>query len=303
MNYLILTPDGVGSTILQRLLTIALSLEKVPVVNTHELTNGIELTKTNSILKKLPQTYLQDLKTIENILLQCDKKLDIVSRLAKYHMDARQDQQKNADEFYKFCNKFFKRRIICLRKNIFEYAMSWSIREQSGVLNIYKREDRKKVLSVTKVDEDYFLKKCQEYVQYITWTENNFSVTDKVYYEDLITNTDTVIDKLTGYSKTFEKTLNSPLFKVLQTEYNFINNIPLDKKTIIPLVKYKRIANDLVDNNIMPNHPIKNSTLFDKKAQISNFQNCLDKFYVFAKNHNWINQSNATFDFWSNRDV
>jgi len=43
MNYLILTPDGVGSTILQRLVTMALYLEKVPVMNTHELTNGLIL--------------------------------------------------------------------------------------------------------------------------------------------------------------------------------------------------------------------------------------------------------------------
>ena len=43
MNYLILTPDGVGSTILQRLLTMALYLENYTVQNTHELTNGIEL--------------------------------------------------------------------------------------------------------------------------------------------------------------------------------------------------------------------------------------------------------------------
>ena len=43
MNFLILTPDGVGSTILQRLVTMALYLEKQPVMNTHELTNGLTL--------------------------------------------------------------------------------------------------------------------------------------------------------------------------------------------------------------------------------------------------------------------
>ena len=49
MNTLILTPDGVGSTILQRLVTMALYLEKVPVVNTHELTNGLVLKNHNWI--------------------------------------------------------------------------------------------------------------------------------------------------------------------------------------------------------------------------------------------------------------
>ena len=43
MNTLILTPDGVGSTILQRLIAMTLYLKKVPVTNTHELTNGLIL--------------------------------------------------------------------------------------------------------------------------------------------------------------------------------------------------------------------------------------------------------------------
>ena len=41
MNVLILTPDGVGSTFLQRITTLALYLNKEDVVNCHELTNGL----------------------------------------------------------------------------------------------------------------------------------------------------------------------------------------------------------------------------------------------------------------------
>ena len=47
MNILILTPDRVGSTLLQRVITIHMNNMKhdkitSPVVNLHELTNGIE---------------------------------------------------------------------------------------------------------------------------------------------------------------------------------------------------------------------------------------------------------------------
>ena len=44
MNVLILTPDGVGSTLLQRVLTISMQLHEFdrPVINLHELTNGLE---------------------------------------------------------------------------------------------------------------------------------------------------------------------------------------------------------------------------------------------------------------------
>ena len=48
-------------------------------------------------------------------------------------------------------------------------------------------------------------------------------------------------------------------------------------------------------NQIIPNAPIKNTTLEDKMYQIKNFNKCLEKFYIFAKNYNWIDQSKATY--------
>ena len=43
MNVLILTPDRVGSTLLQRLITIYMQFHSFdrPVINLHELTNGL----------------------------------------------------------------------------------------------------------------------------------------------------------------------------------------------------------------------------------------------------------------------
>ena len=43
MNVLILTPDAVGSTLLQRLITIYMQFHSYdrPVINLHELTNGL----------------------------------------------------------------------------------------------------------------------------------------------------------------------------------------------------------------------------------------------------------------------
>ena len=43
MNVLILTPDRVGSTLLQRLITIYMQFHEYdrPVINLHELTNGL----------------------------------------------------------------------------------------------------------------------------------------------------------------------------------------------------------------------------------------------------------------------
>ena len=81
MNYLILTPDGVGSTILQRLITMALYLEKHDVINTHELTNGIEL-KNGIAVKNFELGYSQSLKEITDILKDSLEQTTLVSRLA-----------------------------------------------------------------------------------------------------------------------------------------------------------------------------------------------------------------------------
>ena len=43
MNYLILTPDGVGSTYLQRALTVYLNCAGKDYYNPHELLNGLQL--------------------------------------------------------------------------------------------------------------------------------------------------------------------------------------------------------------------------------------------------------------------
>ena len=42
-NYLILTPHGVGSTYLQRALTVYLNSAELDYWNTHELLNGLSL--------------------------------------------------------------------------------------------------------------------------------------------------------------------------------------------------------------------------------------------------------------------
>lgn len=94
---------------------------------------------------------------------------------------------------------------MCVRENIFEYAMSWSIREQSGVLNVYDEEDRDKVSQVSKVDELYFIKKCQDYVTYQKWIETNFPNIQNISYEDMLTNSDSII-KTSPDTKTLSQT-------------------------------------------------------------------------------------------------
>ena len=300
MNYLILTPDGVGSTILQRLVTITLYIENHPVTNTHELTNGLEL-KNGIAIKNPDYDYSQSLDEIINIVKTSDDQTALVSRLAKYHLDNRKDPIKNCQIFYDFLNKHFIRKIACVRENIFEYAMSWSIRNQSGILNVYSKQDRNKVSQVSEVDEEFFMQKCNEYVKYVEWIEDNFPGVEKVSYENIVKDSDMVMQKITGYQNTFVEKFGAPLHALLYREHDFLKNKEKDsypKDYIRPLAQYKLFCDEMLRKGIIMGVPLKNTTLTDKKNQIKNFNNCLKKFYTFAKNHNWIDQSKATYDFW-----
>ena len=305
MNYLILTPDGVGSTILQRILTMCLYLEGEKVTNTHELTNGLEL-KNGLAVKNYELGYTQNLSQITGILKQSSQDTALVSRLAKYHLDARDDAIDEKKYFYNFLNKYFDKIIMCVRHNIFEYAMSWSIRSKSGILNVYDKDDRKKVLQVSEVDESDFIKKCQDYVDYQNWIETNFPNIQKVSYEDMLIKSDQLMETLTGYKDTYIKNFGIPLTSVMEKEYDFLSlskGSDFSKEELRGLVKYRVISKDMIDKKIILGVPLKNTTLTDKKKQIKNFDACLDKFYAFAKNHNWIDQSTATYDFWNEKHI
>ena len=309
MNYLILTPDGVGSTILQRLVTMALYLEKQPVMNTHELTNGLTL-KDGVATKDFTLKYTQSLNEISNIIKTSNKQTILVSRLAKYHIDARSDNIEDQKQFFSLLNQYYDKKIMCVRENLFEYAMSWSIRKKSGVLNVYNKVDRKKVLEVSEVDEEYFLQKCKEYVDYQLWMETYFPDVEKISYESMLAKSDYIIEKITGYKNTFKKDFDIPLSVIIKKEYEFFNLLTkksstntLSKQEQRGLYKYKLLGNELIKKNIIHTLPLKNTTLKDKMYQIKNFKNCLTKFYSFAKNHNWIDQSKATYDFWDNQHI
>lgn len=308
MNYLILTPDGVGSTLLQRIIAMCLYLEKHKVTNTHELTNGLYL-HDGIVKKNFDLKYSQSLKEIQEILEHSANETQIVSRLAKYHINGRTDTQAEQNHFYSFLNKYFDKIIMCVRNNVFEYAMSWSIRKESNVLNVYNKADKDKVSKVSKVDESFFIEKCKDYVNYQYWVEDNFPSVVEVSYEDMLLKTDEIVKSLTGHDDTFGKSFGIPLTEIMQKEYDFFKSLTTDKKQDLTneeakaLAKYRFTSKEMIEKNIIFNVPLKNTTLTDKRSQIQNFDSCLEKFYNFAKNHNWIDQSTATYDFLRKQHV
>jgi hypothetical protein len=318
MNTLILTPDGVGSTILQRLLTMTLYLEKIKAVNVHEISNGNICLKNGVLWKNLPhdlsskkaEDYSQKLLDIIELIQNSHKDTKIISKLAKYHLDNRQDSLSEQKIFFSFLNKFYEKKIMCVRKNIFEYGLSSSM--LSGkVTNIYKKEDKKFIMEKLEVDENYFIKRLKLYVSYINWVEDNFPDVEKIFYEDIVLHSDYIIEKITGYKDTFVKNFDVNLSDILKMEYDFFNwsmkknnekKIFYTKKKLKGLILYKKLAKNLIKNEVILGLPIKSTTLEDKKKQIKNYDRCLDIFYSFAKNYNWIDQGIATYDFWNKKE-
>ena len=230
---------------------MCLYLEGEKVTNTHELTNGLEL-KNGLAVKNFDLQYTQNLSQITDILKQSAEDTMLVSRLAKYHLDSRNDGINNQKYFYDFLNKHFDKIIVCVRENIFEYAMSWSIRNRSGVLNVYGKEDRDKVSQVSEVDEIFFIQKCQEYVKYVNWVETNFPNIQQISYEGMLMNSDSIMETLTGYENTFTDHFGITLNSIIKKEYSFLQSAgDLSNEEARGLVRYRLTSKDMINKGII----------------------------------------------------
>jgi len=198
MNVLILTPDAVGSTLLQRLITIYMQFHEFdrPVVNLHELTNGIERFYSPEFNRELlckSKTgknwgYFQSLPRIVEVLGSLDHYK--TARLAEYHIKARGDKIEDQIPFYQYLdlNYFI---ISCRSRNLFEHALSWGLNKISKRLNVYNVDEKVDSfynLYKNKVNLDLvaFEHSLDRYQSYLTWAENNFTIGSYFYYEDHI---------------------------------------------------------------------------------------------------------------------
>lgn len=194
MNVLILTPDAVGSTLLQRLITIYMQFHEYdqPVINLHELTNGLIKYYSpdfgREILGKGDNQdwgYHQSLPEITNLLKSTDHYK--TSRLAHHHVRNRQDSIEHQVPFYRYLDdNFFV--ISCRRQNIFEHALSWSLTKITKKLNVYSAQEKINVfLDLYKnkitVDLDVLDNTLDAYKKYLTWCDDHFNVASYFVYE------------------------------------------------------------------------------------------------------------------------
>lgn len=194
MNVLILTPDAVGSTLLQRLLTIYMQFHTFdqPTINLHELTNGLAKYYSPEFNREIVSKkavknwgYYQTLQEVVEILSSVDHYK--TSRLAHYHIRQRGDSIDQQIPFYNYLNENFYI-IACRRNNIFEHAISMTLNKVTKKLNVYDAYEKINTFyeiykSGITLDPTVFVKQLDAYKLYINWSEQYFDVSSYFNYE------------------------------------------------------------------------------------------------------------------------
>ena len=287
---LILTPDGVGSTFLQRAICMFGNLADEQWINIHEVTNGIRW-DGDRLHKDWSLEYSQTLVEIQNLLLK--NRGNLIARLASYHIDRRKDTLLDRRSFYGYLSDNFTC-VACYRSNIFEYAHSWTIREHKNVLNVYSFAEKSAVHPQHDrfdLDSRYFARKLKDYDRYAYWVEDNFDLSHAVDYDDLET-VDGFIAGLIGV----DENIFSDRFGISLYEYCHLSNLPdikhLPRSVGKCFADIRTYAHSLVKRGLMPNSlPLKMNSFESKITKTANFEGLLSAYNDVAKNSNHLPQA------------
>jgi hypothetical protein len=324
MNILILTPDRVGSTLLQRLVTVYANINENHnplTVNLHELTNGIASyhneTFNRTVLGKKEGHwgYHQSLETVVNLLKTCGH--DVTSRLAHYHIKNRKDSLAHQLDFYKYLNENFYI-IAAKRKNLFEHVMSWCISVESKKLNVYSSEEKFNTFKHMQehgitVQAENIEKYLNQYQEYLTWIDNHFQVNSYFEYDRDLPNIEDFILNLNIFNSTTRPLTWQDRFDISWNDWNrmhyllslvpFDNVLSAEENDFIAqhIETYSRSRielQDLQDHGVLVSGiPIKLHTLTEKAKLIRNIDQCLEYY------NNWIGIKQPTFAVQYNPDT
>jgi hypothetical protein len=163
-----------------------------PVINLHELTNGLmryySPVFNREVLGKDANDlwgYHQTLPEIRDLLHSVDHYK--TSRLAQYHIKNRQDSIGDQLPFYQYLNdNFFV--ISAQRENLLEHALSWCIYVVSRNLNVYSAADKfhhfaRVYQDRITVDRTNLLRYLDTYVEYLDWVNRHFHVNSYFVYD------------------------------------------------------------------------------------------------------------------------
>ena len=279
-NFLILTPDGVGSTYLQRALTVYLQSADLDYWNTHELLRGLAVKRQRNLHVDWQAGYTQTVPDICEKLQHTDNA--IVSRIAHYHVQRRlQLRDEDYTPLYEQCHRKFATVVLCER-DPFEYALSWSIRNTSGRLNVYTIQERQDTHQdrCEPVDLAFFRAKLAEYQAYELWAANHFAITHTVNYDDLHRDVDQVMQRVTAMTHTtFLQQYSRLRYLASRNQYR--------GESLEPMLEMHAMIDRLYRDRRLPTRmPLKGNTMTDKQQRVSNFSQAVDTYNRWASTGN-----------------
>jgi hypothetical protein len=264
MNILILTPDAVGSTLLQRLVTIYMQFYEYdkPVINLHELTNGLEKYYSPEFNREIVSKkkvenwgYYQSLEEIVEILASADHYK--TSRLAQYHIKNRQDSIEQQIPFYRYLDKNFYI-ISCRRKNVFEHALSMAINKITKKLNVYSVEEKiDTFLEIYKnhieIDIESLISSLNAYKNYLAWVDDYFNVASYFYYDKHLENIEQYILDLPIFPKSNNRITWKEKFDIDFNDWNRCHHSTSDIGSLVLENKFdfKLLENNTLDDNLV----------------------------------------------------
>jgi len=279
-NYLILTPDGVGSTYLARALTVYLQSVDLDYWNTNDLLYGLDIIDGNLYNGDFHGNH-ETLEDIRHKLLITGNLL--VCRVAHYLVLNRlKIRKEDYSILYNECGRKFNTVLFCER-DPFEYALSWSISNQTGKRNVFSESERIDThgAGVQKpIDLDYFQSKLAQYGEYEYWAEDNFNITHTVNYDDLHQNVDSVMQKITGMTHTtFLQDYSRLRYLASKNQYS--------GESLEDICKMHAMIDRLNHSRRLPTiMPLKMNTLADKQKRVTNFFEIVDIYNQWASKGN-----------------
>jgi hypothetical protein len=298
MNVLILTPDRVGSTLLQRLITVYMVAHKFdrPVINLHELLNGLHSyysTIFNQIVLgpngrpgKSNNSKHQSLSEITEHLRSVDHYK--TSRMAHYHIINRADTIADQIPFYNYINENFFI-ISARRRNLLEHALSWCIFLESKKLNVYSHQEKINTLAslyqnkitVNPATLTHYL---YVYKDYLDWVDRHFHVNTYFNYENNLPNIEKFILDLNIFNGQPIKKTWKDIFQLEFNDWNRCHYLGSDLSGIGQLIDTRNsplLTYDLPDptfenlqlQSIAQENIPRNLTLADQKFIIEHGTN------------------------------
>lgn len=286
MNTLILSPDGVGGTLLERLLTVYMQFHEFdhPVINVSHPECGLQIVYNddfNQPMLSKPDTTLGSYEPLDQII-KMYKQVDhyTVTKIGSYTMCRRQDPQDQILPFYRYFDDNFYT-IACRRRNIFEHALSWAISKVTKAKNVYSHGQKIETFidlyrDRFEIDPQSLLDTLENYEKFLIWCDKNFSVASYYYYEDQVASIEQYILSLPLFNGQKKKHGWKDVFGNSFLDWNRchffasdIGSVALANDTLFP---------DIVDNikTMPPNRASAALSWTTSRQLIKSYNDCKD---------------------------